>query len=186
MLIELNKKEWIEEFDRLKKYLLELLQGFEINIEHVGSTAIPDLIAKPILDIDIVLHNKADLKDISTKLQLVGYRNKGEQGITGRFACRQTSPFTPITVNSKKWMEHHLYLCFSDSVALKNHLLFRDALLADLNLVQQYAQLKNSLLSNSTITRENYSRKKTEFIISVLRSAGLKETELKEIENANK
>ncbi len=129
--IETYKEEWKIEFESLKKCLCRILDGFQIDIQHVGSTAIPELFAKPILDIDIIIENKTHLDDISAKLEEVGYKSRGEQGVSGRFAFRQTSELTPEFNNSKKWQEHHLYVCFSDSLALKNHLLFRKALLKD-------------------------------------------------------
>lgn len=178
-------EEWKTEFDSLRKCISGLLNGFQIDIQHVGSTAIPDLYAKPILDIDIILNNKAHLNAISARLERVGYKNKGEQGISGRFAFRQTSELTPATGDFKKWKEHHLYVCFSDSLSLKNHILFRDALLGDKKLVMEYSRLKINLVKEKGMTRENYARQKTEFIISVLTSIGLDENDLNEIEKAN-
>jgi GrpB-like predicted nucleotidyltransferase (UPF0157 family) len=78
-----------------------------------------------------------------------------------------------------------LYVCFDDSLALKNHLVFRDALLYDRELVVKYAQLKKELSEEPGMTREVYTVRKTDFIIAALQSLGLKATELQEINKAN-
>lgn len=176
---------WKTEFDNIEKVLLKALNGFKINIQHVGSTAIPNLFAKPILDIDIIIDNKALLNGISARLEKIGYVNKGEQGISGRFAFRQNYEWTPQTKDYKKWQEHHLYVCYSDSIALKNHLLFRNALLNDKKLVEQYSLLKINLTKEKGMTRERYTKRKTDFIISVLTISGLDKIELNETTIAN-
>jgi GrpB-like predicted nucleotidyltransferase (UPF0157 family) len=184
--IEPYNPNWKTEFDNLKKTLLRILDDFKLDIQHVGSTAVPNLFAKPILDIDIIVDNKALLDEITSRLQKIGYVSKGEQGISGRFAFRQVSEMTPQTEDNKKWQEHHLYVCFSDSLALKNHLLFRDALLNDKGLAEQYSMLKISLIRENKMTREKYTKQKTNFIISVLSKLGLDNNELNKIANANR
>lgn len=183
--IEPHQAKWKIEFDQLKDVLLQVLEGFEVDVQHVGSTAIPELFAKPILDIDIILNNKSLIKNIVGRLERIGYKSRGEQGIPGRFAFRQESERTPNIGKNKKWQEHHLYVCFLDNLALKNHLLFRDALLKDPKIVQEYSQLKISLTREIGMTRECYTKKKTDFIVSLLTSMGLDENELSEIKKAN-
>ncbi|WP_019988707.1 GrpB family protein [Rudanella lutea] len=185
-LIQSYRPEWKREFDSLKTALEHALQGLAVTVQHVGSTAIPGLVAKPILDIDIIIHDKSLLKPIDRILQQLGYHSRGEQGIPGRFAFRQSRVTTPRTADGRAWMEHHLYVCFADSLALKNHIRFRDALLQDPKLTEAYAQLKLHLVSQPGMTRERYTTLKTEFILSVLSGAGLAHTELSDIEEANR
>jgi GrpB-like predicted nucleotidyltransferase (UPF0157 family) len=183
--IEPHKAAWKIAFEDLKGVLFKLLGNCEIDIQHIGSTAIPDLFAKPILDIDLIMHNKALLGVITARLEKIGYTNRGEQGIRGRFAFRQQSEWTPQTKDNRTWQEHHLYVCYPDSLALKNHLLFRDALLGDKKLVEEYNVLKTSLVQEEGMTREKYTKQKTDFIISVLTKLGLDKDELDEIKKAN-
>ena len=183
--LEPYNTEWKTEYENLKWLLTTELEGFAINIQHVGSTAIRGLFAKPILDIDIIINNKTLLGDIAAKLKELGYISKGEQGIPGRFAFRQTSDLTPRTTILKKWQTHHLYVCFSDSLALKNHLLFRDALLNDEGLSERYSQLKRLLIAEPDMTREVYTKRKTEFILSVLMTQGVEKKELEQVKDAN-
>lgn len=183
--IEPYNSKWKTEFDDLKSVLLKTLDEFKVDIQHVGSTVIPNLYAKPILDIDIIIDNKSFLKNITARLENIGYISKGEQSIKGRFAFRQNSELTPLTSYKRKWQEHHLYVCYSDSLALKNHLLFRDALLGDKNLVKKYSMLKLSLTKEIGMTREEYTKRKTDFIISVLTTLELDNNEINEIKIAN-
>ena len=171
-LIQPYDPHWKTEFEQLKQVLSNELKDFDIDIQHVGSTAIPGLCAKPVLDVDIILHNKTLLEQVTVILERIGYVSKGEQGIEGRFAFRQQSAFTPVTATQQQWQAQHLYVCFADSLALKNHLYFRDGLLQNQQLVKQYSELK-LLLYEQGITREEYTKRKTAFILSVLSSAGI-------------
>lgn len=166
--LETYQNNWVTVFESLRSYYLILLEKYEIEIHHVGSTSIPGLLSKPILDIDIVIHDKAQLRSVSDLLVAAGYLSKGDQGIEGRYAFKQTSPQVPITAEGRHWMQHHLYLCFHDSLALKNHLIFKQALLNESSLRQKYAALKESLVANHQMTRVDYTIKKTDFIIEVL------------------
>jgi GrpB-like predicted nucleotidyltransferase (UPF0157 family) len=184
-LIEPHNANWKTEFTNLKEVLSKKLDVYNPDVQHIGSTAIPGLFAKPVLDIDIIIANKANLKGVSEILEKAGYKNKGEQGIAGRFAFRQSSARTPNMENLRTWQEHHLYVCYSDSLALKNHLAFRDALLNDIRLVKEYSDLKITLTKENGITREMYSKLKTDFILSVLTKNGFDEKAIHEIKMAN-
>jgi GrpB-like predicted nucleotidyltransferase (UPF0157 family) len=176
---------WQTGFNKIQKVIQSELSDLKIEIQHVGSTSIPGLFAKPVLDIDIIIEDKDLLCEITSKLEKIGYASKGEQGISGRFAFRQTSDFTPLTLSKKMWHSHHLYVCYSDSLALKNHLLFRDTLRSDYDLAERYSQLKKTLTRSSNTSREQYTKGKTDFILSVLATLGLNKTELKEINDSN-
>ena len=185
--IEPYNPNWKSEFEKIKQVIeSELKELYPLtDIQHVGSTAIPGLFAKPILDIDIIIDHKDLLLPISLNLEKLGYKNKGEQGIEGRFAFRQTSNFVPLSAMENKWQQHHLYVCYKDSLALKNHLLFRDILRNNKAVMEQYAALKQYLFNGLKLSGEEYNIRKTDFIISVLATTGLDETALRDITNAN-
>lgn len=178
---------WKTAFDNIKKVLQNKLEDIqsETDIQHIGSTSVEGLYAKPILDIDIIISDKSLIHGISSRLEEIGYSSRGELGIPGRFAFKQVSELTPLTPENTKWQSHHLYVCYADSLALKNHLAFRDALNGNQKLLEEYAALKKSIISHSEITMEEYCMKKTDFIISVLASAGLSPEELEEIRSSN-
>lgn len=177
--------EWKREFERLRAVLFARLKDFEIDIQHVGSTSVPGLHAKPILDIDIIIHDKSSLDHISEILASIGYIGRGDQGVPGRFAFRQSSSLTPLEADVEKWQEHHLYVCFSDSLALKNHIIFRDSLLKNEDLVKGYSRFKMDLANEEGMTRELYTIQKTGFILNVLAGNGFTENDLNEIRKAN-
>jgi len=170
--LESYNRNWKIEFERLKAVLMAALEGSDIEIQHIGSTAVPGLLSKPILDIDIIVNDANSLERISESLILLGYIGKGEQGVPGRFAFRQRSESTPKVEDNSKWQQHHLYVCLEDSPSLKNHLMFRDILLKHPALVTEYAQLKERLAREPGMTREYYTVRKTEFITKILRSVG--------------
>ncbi len=174
---------WKTEFEALKHVFDSRLPN--LTIEHVGSTSIEGLYAKPILDIDIIIEDLSQLVEVSKELQEMGYLSKGEQGIADRYAFKQSSEFSPFTNPKKKWQAHHLYVCLRGSLALRNHILFRDILRSNPDLRVHYTELKKSLTEKLQIMSDAYQVKKTEFIISVLASAGLSEDELNEIRKAN-
>lgn len=184
-LIEPYNPGWKTAFDQLKAVLLTALHIPDLAIEHVGSTAIPGLCAKPVLDIDIVLPDGDLLSTISQRLESLGYINRGDQGIPGRYAFRQSSLRTPLFPGADVWQEHHLYVCIDGSLSLKNHLVFRNALLQDAGLVKEYTDLKWQLIHQPGITRAIYGQGKTFFVLKVLARYGFTPEELEEIRRAN-
>lgn len=176
---------WEAEFNQLKTVYNNLLAGLAADIQHVGSTAVPGAVAKPLLDIDIIIESREWLPVITEKLVSAGYISKGEQGVPDRFAFRQGNDNTPALLPGKKWMRHHLYVCLRNSLAVKNHLLLRDLLRRRPDLVEQYSRLKLDLVKMPGMTSEEYSKRKTDFVISLLAQAGFNEAELQEIARAN-
>lgn len=186
IIIQPYQPGWRTEFADLRSVLGSALQEFNLDIQHIGSTAIPGLAAKPVLDVDIILTDADQLDDVSAKLEELGYAAAGTQGVPGRYAFKQYSERVPVSGNYRTWMKHHLYVCYPNSVSLRNHLLFRDALRNNDALAKQYGKLKLDLAAEKEMTIENYVRRKTAFIVEVLRKAGVNEDELAEIMEANK
>lgn len=176
---------WAEAFRQLQELLEQELFELPVTVEHVGSTAIPGMLAKPILDVDIIIPSAEWLETVTVRLKGLGYLGRGDQGIPGRYAFRQSEPNTPFGDVEFPVMEQHLYVCLEGCTALRNHLLFRDSLLRSETKRQQYAALKSSLWQNPGMTRERYNRAKTGFILSVLAEAGMTEEELEEIRRGN-
>jgi GrpB-like predicted nucleotidyltransferase (UPF0157 family) len=185
LVIEPYNPQWEAEFERLRTLYLQHLGEFSVDIQHVGSTAITGLCAKPILDIDIIIEDKSLLGGITARLEALGYIAKGEQGIPGRFAFRQANNTVPFQKPHHTLFPHHLYLCFSDSLALKNHLLFRDMLRSNVEIREEYSALKQALVGDLGMNPEQYLRGKTEFILSALSLAGLTQSEIQVIREAN-
>lgn len=185
IIIEKHNEAWPQQFDELKHVLSDVLVSVPHSIEHVGSTAVPGLAAKPVIDIDIIIDNDKELDRVILSLAGVGYRFAGDMGITGRYAFKRSSDDVPHTTPGRTWPGHHLYCCIAGSVSLNNHLLFRDALRRDPELAKAYAALKQELAS-STSDMNVYVESKSSFIETVLRHAGFTSETLERINRENK
>jgi GrpB-like predicted nucleotidyltransferase (UPF0157 family) len=149
---------WPAAFELLRDLIAPALGELAAGIEHVGSTAVPGLDAKPIVDIDVVIRHADDFGEVARRLTALGYTHIGDLGIVGRDAFR-AAPDLP---------RHHLYVCAAGSAALQAHLTLRDALRADPRLAAAYAALKRELAERYRDDRDSYAEGKTAFITSVL------------------
>lgn len=140
MLIQEYQEKWADDFEAIRRVIASALFPLNISIEHIGSTAIPNLAAKPIIDIDIIFDSKTDFAIIKNRLGKIGYFHNGDQGIPNREAFkRQESSEQHEVLDTIK---HHLYVCPTDSEELQRHLLFRDFLRQDENARQAYQTIK--------------------------------------------
>ncbi len=160
--------QWPLEFDRLKKVISHTLGELAEGIEHVGSTAVPGLAAKPILDVDVIIRSRKQLPTVVSKLAGLGYVHVGDLGIAGREAFERLGPDAPRAGTGRLWMEHHLYVCARNSRELSRHLRFRDHLIQNPQVRDEYAALKRALALQFRNEREAYTEAKTSFVEDVL------------------
>jgi len=172
---------WKTDFQKAKSFYRELLQDIESKVEHVGSTAVEGMWAKPILDIDIIVINSIDNGCVIELLTGVGYVHLGNLGITGREAF--TSPKNNPRIN---WMEHHLYVCIKGSENLNNHLLLRKHLRNNIKAVEAYSKLKRKLAKEFTHDIDAYVEGKSGLIAGFLRAEGMDQDSIKRISSINK
>jgi GrpB-like predicted nucleotidyltransferase (UPF0157 family) len=149
---------WPDIFAELRDRLVAALGLAAIRIEHIGSTAVPGLAAKPIIDIDVVIATQADLPLAISKLSAAGYAYQGEKGIEGRHAFAQPAALPP----------HHLYVCAASSSELRRHIAFRDYLRANPEAAKAYGALKKRLAEKFGEDREGYTEAKSAFIAEAL------------------
>jgi GrpB-like predicted nucleotidyltransferase (UPF0157 family) len=152
---------WPEKFETLRSRIAQVLHGLATAIEHVGSTAVSGLAAKPIIDIDILLGADADFPLVRERLGSLGYEHRGDLGVAGREAFR-TPPGQ---------IAHHLYSCPAGSPEYGRHIAFRDYLRSHPDDASAYAALKRKLAEDAG-DREAYTQGKTEFVSQILRRAG--------------
>ena len=81
MLIHKYSSKWIRDFEEIKKEIDNGLQGLHYSVEHIGSTSVPLLDAKPIIDIDIIYYDDKEFHKIQSSLEHLGYYHNGNQGI---------------------------------------------------------------------------------------------------------
>ncbi len=150
---------WPQAFDREHKRIVAALANVAgvTGIDHVGSTAVPGLAAKPIIDIMIGVRKLADGEQCIEPLEALGYEYKGEQGIPGRLYFGKGEPRT-----------HHLHMVKHGCDFWERHLLFRDLLREQPDLRDEYAALKRALAERYRTDREGYTEAKTPFIQSAL------------------
>lgn len=179
--------EWKNQFEELKNILTGYLNNLIIGIEHVGSTSIPGMKAKPVIDLDIIIENDDSIfkKNIS-KLEKIGYIHLGNMGITGREAFKRLDSTTPNLGSEKKWFKHNLYLCKKGSVGLSNHLNLRDYLKENPKKVIEYSKLKQHLANKFPFDIDSYVDGKTNFIVEILNKTGMNNNETQLIEKQNK
>ncbi|RYF13462.1 MAG: GrpB family protein [Flavobacteriales bacterium] len=157
MLIAPYNSEYVANFNKIKQQLKDSLVGLCVAIEHVGSTAIPDLAAKPIIDIDIIYNEKSDFEHIKKSLETIGYYYNGDQGITGRDVFKRTVGHYNIILDN---VAHHLYVCKYDCNELHRHLLFRDYLRKNEDARMYYQQLKYEIAAEANQDRKVYANLK--------------------------
>jgi GrpB-like predicted nucleotidyltransferase (UPF0157 family)/ribosomal protein S18 acetylase RimI-like enzyme len=175
VVVEPYNPDWPNQFEEIKRTLWSAVGEFATSIEHVGSTSVPGLAAKPILDIDIVIHDMSLLDRAILALGELGYEHRGNLGIEGREAFRAQNPTH----------RHNLYVCLENCLALRNHLCLRDALRAIPSLRDEYAAIKFRLAREFPDSIDHYIEGKTEFILRVLHTHGHDPESLEQIRLAN-
>ncbi len=164
---------WAVRFEELRAVYQAALQRAAVpvvGIEHVGSTAVPGLAAKPVIDIDIVV--SADhVPAASTALVELGFEPRGELGIPQRWAF-----YAPEGLGST-----HTYVTVAGSLALRNHLAVRDVLRQNPGLRDEYGAVKREVGARAADIYE-YGAGKSAMIQRILETAGLTEEDRRSID----
>lgn len=168
--IQVYNPKWEEQFEQIKHILTKQLQELMLHIEHVGSTSIVGQIAKPILDIVVVIPSRQQLPEVITALSLLGYHYRGDLGVEGREAFGRIDDYVPWQTDQQVWMNQHLYVCAQDNLELHRHLTFRNYLRQHPDEVIAYGQLKQQIIKQ-TEDREQYTILKTDFVEGILAKA---------------
>ncbi|KAL8745324.1 MAG: hypothetical protein Q9190_002535 [Brigantiaea leucoxantha] len=159
----------VEQFSCLKVWLESILSSIPIvSIEHIGSTSIPNLPAKPVIDIDVIIH-KGNLEQVIQVLMDCGvYSYRGELGLPGRHF------FQPGNT-----VEHNLYVCIEGCLALRNHLEVKKILLQDSELRREYGEVKlklaKDLAEGRLLCNDDYNIGKNEIVAKILEKSDLSE-----------
>jgi GrpB-like predicted nucleotidyltransferase (UPF0157 family) len=162
--------EWGRAFEALRRVLLQAVGEIVVGVEHVGSTSVPGLAAKPIIDVDAVIPSRKVLPIAVHRLAALGYRHEGDLGVSGREAFARADD-VPRDGSGRIWLSHHLYVCATDSPELRRHLAFRDWLRTNAGAADRYGSLKLRLAAAYRFDRDRYTAAKTAFIDAVLREA---------------
>jgi len=134
---------WPNCFLKIKNELNKVLTVQSV-VEHVGSTSIPGMKAKPIIDIDVGLENWDDFETVKMELAKIGYKHEGDLGIKGREAFGRTGEIHNEVLDT---IDHHLYVCSINNEEFKRHILFRDYLRSHDEARDRYNQIKEEILA---------------------------------------
>ena len=159
---------WIAEFEKESAMLAQIFGQRLLDIQHIGSTAVPNLAAKPIIDILIVLDSTGDINSFNSFMEALGYRVRGEcldaiiPGTPGRFY------FTKETNGIRS---HHVHIYATGHADILEKLAFRDYLRAHESVALKYAELKRRLAMDNRFDNVGYMRGKDGLVNSVLEDA---------------
>lgn len=166
---------WPRTFAALRDRIAGPLAGTTCRIEHVGSTSVPGLAAKPVIDIDVVVADAGQMARASAILASLGYTPIGDLGIPDRLAFRAAGELP----------RHNLYVALESSTALRNHLAIRDHLREHPADVAAYGELKKRLATDHPNDVDAYCTAKTRFLIGLLARCGFAREELRAIARVN-
>lgn len=152
---------WAAGFERVRAYVWPAVARRALRIEHVGSTAVTGLAAKPIIDVDVVVPDARAVPEVVSALATIGYVHEGDLGIIGREAF-----LAPACLP-----EHHLYLVVDGSLPYRDHVDLRDYLRTHPQAAARYAAEKRRLAYLLRTDREAYVDGKAWLVQELLSSA---------------
>jgi len=155
MLIQEYQEKWLEDFKAIESVITDALIGLNIFIEHVGSTAVPKLAAKPIIDVDIVYGKDVPFEILKKKLEKIGYYHNGNQGIVNREVFKRGNWWNKHPILDT--ITHHLYVCPVESEELQRHITFRNYLITNEAARTEYQQLKYEIAAAANQDKKQYA-----------------------------
>ena len=164
VVVEKWNPQWKYEYEKIVASLGKDIIYNSIKIEHVGSTSVEGLSAKPVIDLDIVIE-KDKFAIIKELLNKKGYEYEGDLGIEGREAFSYSG--------KEELMIHHLYVCPKDSKELFKHITFRDFLKNNPALASEYSKVKEQAAVLYPDDIDKYMEFKSEIIEKIYKRCGL-------------
>jgi GrpB-like predicted nucleotidyltransferase (UPF0157 family) len=162
VVVEDYNPNWKYEFEKIQAGLMTVLTDV-IAIEHVGSTSVEGLAAKPIIDIDIVIED--NFEEVKNQLGTIGYIHEGDLGISGREAFKY--------IDKDCVMAHHLYVCNKNNEELHRHITFRDYLRNNKKERERYSLIKKEMAAKYPEDIDSYISGKQDVILEIYKKCGL-------------
>jgi GrpB-like predicted nucleotidyltransferase (UPF0157 family) len=155
-----HRTEWSVLYCAEAEKIKSCLGDIAVDIQHVGSTAVPGLISKPIIDVAIAVNSHEAISAVVKRLPDIGYIDKGDQGASGGYLLvKESEPDVRI---------FHIHIVEINDVQWRNYINFRDCLCRDAKTREEYAKLKRTLAAKFQTDRESYTNGKEQFIRDVL------------------
>ena len=127
---------WKSAFEKIKEELDQAIGDLILGIEHVGSTSVEGMSAKPCIDIDVIIQDYSVFDAVVSRLEAIGYLYEGDLGIKDREAFQYS--------NKPHLQTHHLYVCPQYSEELHRHITFRDFLRSHPEAAKTYSSVKET------------------------------------------
>ena len=166
VVVESYDETWTSAFEEIKKEIESAVGDLIIGIEHVGSTSVEGLSAKPIIDIDIIIKDYSIFDAVVNKLNTIGYIHEGNLGIKDREAFKYS--------DKPHLQRHHLYVCPQQSEELHRHITFRDFLRSNPEAVKRYGAVKEKAAQLFPDDMDKYIEYKAPCIEELYEMCGLK------------
>ena len=154
---------WREAFEAEAEQVAAALGENVVAVHHIGSTSIPNIYAKPVIDLLVEVGDIAEVDGRSSAMQALGYEVKGEYGIPGRRYFRKD--------NREGARTHHVHAFEAGSAEALRHLAFRDYMMAHPADAQRYSELKRRLAEEHPQDIDGYMDGKDGFIKEIDRRA---------------
>ena len=163
--IEEYNPQWKDDFVEVKNMIKSYIGHLIVDVQHVGSTSVDGLAAKPIIDLDAVIENENTLPEIIKILEENDYEYQGMMGIPGRHAFER---------KYHEKFRYNFYVCKSDAVGFIEHIALRDYLRVNENAKNEYAKLKKELAEIYKTDIDAYCQNKSSFINNILIKCGVR------------
>lgn len=157
---------WKSAFEDIKIEIESALGDMIVGIEHVGSTSVEEMSAKPCIDVDVIIKDYTVFDSVVNKLASIGYIYEGDLGIKDREAFKYT--------DKPHLMTHHLYVCPQNSEKLRRHITFRDFLRSNAEAVRKYSSVKETAAKLFPNDIDKYIEYKSPCIEALYKQCGLK------------
>ena len=157
---------WQSAFNKIKGEIKEAIGNLIIDIEHVGSTSVEGMSAKPCIDIDVIITDYASFAAVVNGLEAIGYIHEGNLGIKDREAFKY--------LGKEHLQLHHLYVCPKYSKELYRHITFRDFLRSNPEAVKKYSLRKEKAAELFPNDIDGYIEYKSPCIEELYKECGLK------------
>ena len=167
---------WGEWFAQLNELLLPVVKRYGGRVEHVGSTSVPGLASKPVIDADYILADSELSDSVKADLAALGFYHRGDGGLKGR---------EMFTESLRLPFRHNFYVCSAESLHLQNHLKLRNFLCNNPAAARSYGELKIRLAKQYPEDIDAYCAGKSSLLAEFLSLSGFSGVEIDEIYKLN-
>lgn len=148
---------WVGVFEREAVILRIALEPFVVTIDHIGSTAVHGLVAKPVIDILIQVADLKCIDDRASRFENMGYDARGEYGIAGR-------RYFSKAIEDEIVKGFHVHIFEQGSYQARRHIAFRDCMRLRPDLTKAYSDLKRSIADRDGLLPPDYTDRKKIFV----------------------